>query len=115
MIKAKPLGISKRTPGLFLTGGFYMRTAGYWEPYSWLVHQGYVAPLGTMPYERAFLTDKALAAMNAIPSFGQTLGSELVKATEQASSESGKNKIAELVGTLLGSLIGSATKSVASG
>lgn len=82
---------------------------------SWLVHQGYVAAHGTMNHERAFLTDKAFAAMNIVPDFGQTLGSQLVNATEEASSETGKNKIAELVGSFFGSLIGSATKSLSGG
>jgi hypothetical protein len=80
---------------------------------SWLVHQGYVASLGTMPHELAFLTDKALAAMNVVPpTLGRSLGSELVKATKQASSENGKNKIAEVAGSFIGSIIGSVTKSL---
>ncbi len=71
---------------------------------SWLITQGFVHSHGH-PRDRCILTDKALTAMNVVPpSLNQSRGSELVDASRQATSETGKNRIAELVGTVLGSI-----------
>jgi len=63
----------------------------------WLASEDYVRPVG----DRSVLTAKALAAMNAVPpALDQSRGTELVKASTQASTEEGKNRLIELVGTL---------------
>lgn len=83
---------------------------------SWLLIQGYIYSYGHHPRERDILTDKALAAMNVVPpSLDHTRGSELVDATKDASSESGKRKLAELAGSFIGSAVGSIVKSVSGG
>jgi len=73
---------------------------------SWLTNQGFVFSCGAHPRERAILTAKTLTAMNVVPpSLNQSRGSELVDATKQASSATGRNTITEHVGTLIGSII----------
>jgi hypothetical protein len=55
-----------------------------------------------------------MAAMNIVPpSLSRPLGSELADASKQASTESGKTKIAELMGSFFGSFMGSFTKKIA--
>ncbi len=72
---------------------------------NWLLTQKFIFSHGSFPRERVILTDKALVAMNVVPpSLNQSRGSELVDASKQAASETGKNRIAELVGTVLGSI-----------
>jgi hypothetical protein len=73
---------------------------------SWLLTQGFIFSHGHHPRERDVLTDKALVAMNVVPpSLNQSRGSELVDATKQASSEIGRIKLGEIVGSIIGSII----------
>ncbi len=81
-----------------------------------LASEGLIRPFGAHPRQRVLLTTKALAAMNAVPEkLGRSLGSQLADAAKQGSSEAGKIKLAELVGSLLGSFKGSAAKSIGGG
>jgi hypothetical protein len=82
----------------------------------WLAAEEFTRPFGPHPRSRVVLTTKALAAMNATPEkLKQSLGSQIADAAKQGSSNEGKLKLAELVGTLLGSFTGSATKSIGGG
>lgn len=82
----------------------------------WLVSEAFIHSFGVHPRERVVLTTKALAAMNAIPEkLGPSLGSQFANAAKQSSSDAGKIKLAELVGTFLGSFAGSTAKSVGGG
>jgi hypothetical protein len=82
----------------------------------WLASEEFIHPYGAHPRQRVVLTAKALAAMNAVPEkLGRPLGSEIAEAAREGSSDAGKNKLAELVGTLLGSFTGSAVKSIGGG
>lgn len=73
----------------------------------WLHEQHYIqTTYGGNPREHIFLTDKALTAMNVVPpALGRSRGSELVDATKEAKTESGRANLAGLVGTLIGSII----------
>lgn len=54
--------------------------------------------------------------MSTVPEkLGRSLGSQLADAAKQGTSDAGKLKLAELVGTLLGSFTGSAAKSIGGG
>ncbi|HML07945.1 MAG TPA: hypothetical protein VK430_07445 [Xanthobacteraceae bacterium] len=78
---------------------------------SWLVDQGYVSATGAHPAERVTLSEKGLAAMNAVPSgLKQSIGMELIQVAADTISPGAANKIAELVGTFLGSFTRSYTK-----
>ena len=82
----------------------------------WLSAEGFTRHYGSHPLERVCLTTKALAAMNAVPQkLGSSLGAQLTQAAKQGTSEEGKRKLAELVGSLLGSFTGSAAKAIGSG
>src|SRR5713226_8985618 len=53
----------------------------------WLNHQGYIASFGAHPAAGVMLTEKGLAALNAIPQgLSATVGSSLVKAASEAGS-----------------------------
>jgi hypothetical protein len=80
---------------------------------SWLDSEGFIHGAGLLPRQRVVLTAKALSAMSAVPpNLSRPLGSELADAASHASSETGKNKIVELVGNFVGSVLGSATKTI---
>jgi hypothetical protein len=66
--------------------------------------------VGGTPIENVILTDKGLAALNAIPQglSGTTIGSSLVTANETGRSWTG-------VGELVGGMIGGFTKSISGG
>ena len=82
----------------------------------WLASEGFIHPFGDHPRSRVGLTSKALAAMNAVPEkLSASFGSQITEAVKEGSSEAGKRKLAELVGSLLGSFAGSITKSFGSG
>jgi hypothetical protein len=82
----------------------------------WLTNEDFIRSLHPIPLARLVLTAKGMAAMNVVPpSLSRPLGSELAEATEQASTEGGKRKIAELMGNFFGSAIGSLTKSISGG
>ncbi len=79
----------------------------------WLVSEGFMRSFGAHPRSRVILTTKALAAMNAIPEkLGQSIGSQIAAAANEGSSNVGKLKLAELVGTLIGNFVGSTAKSM---
>jgi hypothetical protein len=79
----------------------------------WLVSQDFVLPLGAHNRERDLLTAKALTAMNVVPpSLGQSLGTQITEATKEGSSDTGKSKIAELMGNFFGSFAASAAKTI---
>ena len=75
---------------------------------SWLASEGVVNAITVIPPHRVTLTAKTLAAMTA------SVGSELVAATNEGSSPSGRSKLAELMGSFLGAFTGSLMKSVSS-
>jgi hypothetical protein len=78
----------------------------------WLINEGFVRYSGAQP-GAVVLTTKGMAAMNIVPpSLSRPLGSELADASKQASTESGKTKIAELMGSFFGSFMGSFTKKI---
>jgi hypothetical protein len=80
----------------------------------WLIWEEFIRAPGPLPSDGVVLTTKGMAALNAVPpSLGRPLGSELADATKQASTESGKIKMAELMGTLFGSFMGSVMKKFA--
>jgi hypothetical protein len=82
----------------------------------WLVSEQFIRSFGAHPRERVLLTTKALAAMNAVPEkLNQSLGSQIADAAMQGSSNEGRLKLSELVGTFFGSFAGSAAKSIGSG
>jgi len=82
----------------------------------WLASEDFIRSFGAHPRQRVLLTTKALAAMNAVPEkLDRPLGSQITDAVKQGSSQEGKIKVAELVGTLFGSFAGSATKSIGGG
>jgi hypothetical protein len=56
---------------------------------------------GSYARERAVLTDKGMAAMNVVlPALNRSRGSELVAASTQASTQTGKGKLNELVSSI---------------
>jgi hypothetical protein len=66
--------------------------------------------------ERAVLTDKALWAMNAVPErLSQRLGSQLIDAAKQGSSDEGKRKLSGIIGEFFGSALGATIKSLGGG
>ena len=73
----------------------------------WLKSQNYIQSYGGTPIENVILTDKGLAALNAVPEGlgGITVGSSLVKAT------SGSGNWAN-IGDLIGGMIGGYSKSL---
>ena len=72
----------------------------------WLNHQGYTFASGGHPAERVTLTEKGLAALNAVPQgLSVTVGSSVVNATTAAPNWSS-------VGDLVGGVIGGFTKSM---
>jgi hypothetical protein len=75
---------------------------------AWLVHQKYIVSSGSHPAERVVLSDKGLAALNAVPEkLSGSVGSALVKETE------GRNWSA--VGELVGSTIAGYQKTIMGG
>jgi len=71
---------------------------------SWLARENFVNDLAAILPHRCILTARTLAAMKA------DLGPEFADATKEGSSESGKTKIAELMGTFFGAFTGSVVK-----
>jgi hypothetical protein len=77
---------------------------------AWLYDEGYIRSNGLTAYEGMTLTQKGLAALNAVPQgLSATVGSSLVEAT----SDSGRNWSG--VGDLVGGVIGGFTKSITGG
>jgi hypothetical protein len=73
----------------------------------WLSDEGYIRPRGSSPAEIVALTEKGLAALNAVPKgLSATIGSTLVK----ASSETRPNLSG--IGDLIGGVIGGFTKTM---
>ena len=73
----------------------------------WLSDEGYIRSGGLSPYDRLTLTQKGLAALNAVPEgLSATVGSSLVTAT------SGTGQSMSGIGDLIGGLIGGFTKSM---
>lgn len=82
----------------------------------WLNSEGFVRAFGDHARSRVCLTTKGFAAMNAVPKeLGGTVGTQITEAAKQGTSQAGKLKLAELVGSLLGSFTGSVTKSLGGG
>jgi hypothetical protein len=76
----------------------------------WLNHQNYTHAMGAHPAERVTLSDKGLAALNAVPQgLSATVGSSLVSATNESRRDWSQ------VGDLVGGLFGGFTKSFTSG
>jgi hypothetical protein len=77
----------------------------------WLRSEGYTRVAGLRDMRFVSLTEKGLAAMNAVPSWLKgSVGNELTKATEQGPA----SKLdLSAIGDLVGSVIGGFTKSVA--
>ena len=72
----------------------------------WLAQENYIRSTGFSPFERVTLTQKGLAALNAVPQgLTATVGSSLVKATSDA--ERNWSGIGDLVGGVLGGLANS--------
>jgi hypothetical protein len=75
---------------------------------AWLANQRYTISAGSHPFERLPLTDKGLAALNAVPSNLQvTRGTSLVVARDSRDLTS--------IGDLIGGIFGGFTKSMGSG
>lgn len=73
----------------------------------WLRHENYIASFGGHSAEYVVLTEKGLAALNAVPrGLSTSIGSSLV----EASREAGQNWSG--VGDLIGGMIGGLTKSI---
>ena len=75
---------------------------------TWLSDEGYVRSAGPLPHEKVTLTQKGLAALNAVPQgLSATIGSSLATSASAGNLSS--------VGDLVGGIIGGITKSMASG
>lgn len=82
----------------------------------WLLDIRYTHSYASHARERAVLTDKALWAVNAVPErLGQRLGSQLIDATKQGSSDEGKRKLGGIIGEFFGSALGATIKSLGGG
>jgi hypothetical protein len=74
----------------------------------WLTDEGYIRSGGLTPYERVTLTQKGLAALNAVPEgLSATVGSSLVTATGGGSGQNWTG-----IGDIVGGIIGGFTKSM---
>jgi hypothetical protein len=107
---ASVLGMSRsdKMPSGRTFGDVFAHTLG------WLISQEFVLALGAHARDRDLLTAKALAAMNVVPpALGQSLGAQITEATKEGSSETGKNKMAELIGNFFGGFAASAAKTIA--
>lgn len=73
----------------------------------WLKHENYIVSFGSLPTEGVLLTEKGLAALNAVPKgLSATLGSSLVQAT----SETGRkdwSPVGDMIGGFAKSMGGS--------
>jgi hypothetical protein len=79
----------------------------------WLKAEGFTKVYGAHPAERVLLTEKGLAAMNAVPSgLKESLGTELRKAAEGGSTS---NPDLSRIGDLIGGVFGGLTKSIFGG
>jgi hypothetical protein len=79
--------------------------------FAWLASQNYIVASGSHPAERVVLSDKGLAALNAVPEkLSGSIGSQLV--TKARSGNWGG--IGDLVGSVLGSAAGSYQKAISS-
>jgi hypothetical protein len=83
----------------------------------WLVQEDFVNSTGVSPRQRAGLTTKAMAALNAMPANlgGKSIADSISDAKADATTSEGRNKLATIVGDLIGSAAGSFAKSVGSG
>jgi hypothetical protein len=81
----------------------------FFQTRMWLIREGFVRSEDDILLNPLGLTAKAMAVL------GQSLGPQLVDAAIDTSTEDGKSKLAELVGTFLGSFTGSATKAISGG
>jgi hypothetical protein len=77
----------------------------YVHTISWLAREDFVKDIGLEP-RRCVLTARSLGGIG-------TIGPVLSAASNQASSETGKRKIAELMGNFFGSFTGSIVKTIA--
>jgi hypothetical protein len=74
---------------------------------NWLTEEEYIRSLGPGTYERVGLTQKGLAALNAVPKgLSASVGTSLVMAT------GGSGSSWSSVGDLVGSMIGGFTRSI---
>jgi hypothetical protein len=77
----------------------------------WLADEGFTERQTGI--NRFRLASKGLAAMNAVPEkLDEPLGKALAAASAEASDDTGKRKLVELVGSFLGSFTGSVAKSL---
>jgi hypothetical protein len=77
---------------------------------NWLTEEGYIRSRGPGSYEEVALTQKALAALNAVPQgLSASVGTSLVMAT----GGSGQNWSG--IGDLVGGVIGGFTKTITNG
>lgn len=70
----------------------------------WLGHMGYTKWFGSSPSEQVLLSDKGLAAMNALPSAlgGWSVGSKLIEVAEQKESKRDLSQVGSLIGGIIG-------------
>jgi hypothetical protein len=77
-----------------------------------LIREGFVHSYGNLQRERCVLATKATTVMNVVPpNLTQPFASEITNAI-QNSSEAGKRRLAELMGSFFGSFAGSIWKSM---
>jgi hypothetical protein len=81
---------------------------------AWLVQEDFIHSSGTSPRQRAVLTTKALAALNAVPSAigGRTIGESLGDLKQIEKTEDRRGMIASLFGDFIGAAAASYTKSM---
>ena len=104
---ARDLGFSVMDP--LPSGQIFQEVLGH--TLNWLIEEGFINLNGDT--RRCILTTKALTVMNLVPpNLDQSLGTQLVKATEKGASESGKSEMAGLMGTFFGNFVGSAAKTI---
>ena len=107
---AKVLGISSATNEL--RSG---RTFGdvFSHTLTWLIEEGFITTRPSTPRPRCVLTTKALTVMNLIPpNLTKSLGTQIMEATKNGSSESGKSEMVGLMGNFFGNFVGSMTKTI---
>jgi hypothetical protein len=108
------MGIKEQTDKLESGRMFKEMFAGTLQ---WLVQEDFISSTGVSPRQRAGLTTKALAALNAMPSNlnGKSIGESINNTKGDAATNEGRNKLATIVGDLIGSAAGSFAKSSGAG
>jgi hypothetical protein len=83
----------------------------------WLTEEGFIDAAGLIPGERARLTTRALAALNAMPPNlgGKTIGESIAEARSAGDANESSSRIASVFGDFIGSAAGSFTKSMSGG